>query len=60
MGKNEHGKDFVQRIVLDPHILFSGPRRPTPAEITAIHERSHADCFIANSVKTEITVSPDS
>ena len=58
MGKNERGKDFVEHIGLAPRIRFSGTRQPTAAEIAAIHERSHAECFIANSVKTAITVSP--
>ena len=60
MGKSESGRDFVEHIVLAPRIRFSGPHRPTPEEIAALHHRAHDDCFIANSVKTNITVNaPD-
>jgi len=29
-----------------------------PEQIAALHERAHSDCFIANSVTTEVTVEP--
>jgi organic hydroperoxide reductase OsmC/OhrA len=56
MTKNEAGRLFVSRIVLDPAIRFSGERRPTPAEIADLHHLAHRECFIANSVLTEIAV----
>jgi len=56
MGKNAAGKDYVETIVLAPVIRFSGSPQPTPAEIAALHERAHHDCFIANSVLTKISV----
>ena len=56
MEKNERGKLFVSRVTLNPAIDFSGPKRPAPDEIADLHHRSHEDCFIANSVRTEITV----
>lgn len=57
MGKNAAGKDFIATIVLAPRIRFSGTALPAAEEIAALHERAHNDCFIANSVVTEITVS---
>jgi organic hydroperoxide reductase OsmC/OhrA len=57
MGKNEDGKDFVESIVLAPRIRSSGPSQPAAEEVAALHERAHRDCYIANSVKTAITVS---
>ena len=30
----------------------------TPYEIDAMHEKAHANCFIANSVRTEVIVLP--
>jgi organic hydroperoxide reductase OsmC/OhrA len=56
MGKNEVGRDFVQTIVLEPRVRFAGSNQPSHEEIARLHERSHRDCFIANSVKTEIVV----
>ena len=58
MGANAEGKDFVATIALAPRVRFSGSLQPTPEEIVALHERAHDDCFIANSVKTAIVVTP--
>lgn len=57
LGKTEAGKEYVKTIVLAPRVQFSGAA-PTSEEIAALHERAHHDCYIANSVITEITVSP--
>ena len=56
MTKNEKGKLFVSRITLDPVIEFSGEKRPTPEQIADMHHLAHNECFIANSVLTEIVV----
>jgi organic hydroperoxide reductase OsmC/OhrA len=56
MTKNERGKLFVSKVTLDPEISFSGERRPTPEQIAELHHLSHRECFIANSVLTEIAV----
>ena len=56
MAKNENGRLFVSRITLDPKIEFSGDRLPTPEQIADMHHRAHKECFIANSVLTEIVV----
>jgi len=54
MGKDERGKLIVARVTLNPGIVFSGDKRPSEADIAALHHKSHEECFIANSVKTEI------
>lgn len=56
LEKNADGKLAVTRVVLRPEITFGGDRRPTAAELHEMHELSHAECFIANSVKTQVTV----
>lgn len=56
MGRNAQGQTAMLRVVLRPHIEFSGAKRPSAADIDALHHRSHEDCFIANSVKTEVVV----
>ncbi|HYF56971.1 MAG TPA: OsmC family protein [Salinarimonas sp.] len=56
MTKNAAGRLFVSRIVLDPTIAFSGERQPSPDEIADLHHLAHRECFIANSVLTEIVV----
>jgi organic hydroperoxide reductase OsmC/OhrA len=56
MTKNERGKLFVSKVTLDPRIAFSGDKRPAPEEIAELHHRSHEECFIANSVRSEVVV----
>jgi organic hydroperoxide reductase OsmC/OhrA len=56
MTRNERGKLFVSRVTLDPRIEFSGPKRPSPDQIADLHHRSHEECFIANSVWTEVVM----
>lgn len=56
MKKNEQGRVAVTRVALRPRIAFGGERRPTAEELDGLHHRAHEDCFIANSVKTEIVV----
>jgi organic hydroperoxide reductase OsmC/OhrA len=58
MGRLERGKFAITRVVLSPRIAFAGDNRPGPDEIHRLHEASHADCFIANSVTAEIVVEP--
>ena len=56
MEKNSQGKLFVSKVTLDPRIAFSGEKRPSPDEIAELHHSSHEECFIANSVKSEVVV----
>jgi organic hydroperoxide reductase OsmC/OhrA len=56
MAPNEKGKLFVSKITLDPVIGFSGEKLPTPEQIADMHHLAHKECFIANSVLTEIVV----
>lgn len=56
MEKRADGKIAVTRVTLHPKIIFSGDKLPTAQEIAQLHHRSHEDCFIANSVNTEVTI----
>ena len=58
MEKNDAGKLWVSRVVLRPKIAFSGERVPSAEQIDALHERAHHECFIANSVRTDVRVEP--
>jgi organic hydroperoxide reductase OsmC/OhrA len=55
MTHNEHGKLWVSAVTLRPRIRY-GARAATPAEEARLHELAHAECFIANSIKTAVTV----
>ena len=58
MEKNAAGKLAVARVTLRPTIEFSGDHRPTAEELSQMHHEAHEDCFIANSVKTEVRCEP--
>ncbi len=60
MEKNEDGKLAITHVVLRPHIEWGGEKQPDAATIEKMHHKAHEQCFIANSVKTEITVEPPS
>jgi organic hydroperoxide reductase OsmC/OhrA len=58
MTKNERGALWVSEVTLNPRIEWSGDRVPTAEEIAALHHRAHEECYIANSVKTDVRVAP--
>jgi organic hydroperoxide reductase OsmC/OhrA len=47
---------WVQRIVLRPHVVVRG--EVDAAEVVRLLEAGHEGCFIANSLRTEITLEP--
>ncbi len=52
------GKIAMTVVTLRPRVAFSGERRPGRADVVRLHHESHAACFIANSVKTEVRCEP--
>jgi organic hydroperoxide reductase OsmC/OhrA len=56
MTKNEKGVLWVSSVVLRPRIAYGGEKQPSPAEVDQLHHAAHEQCFIANSVKTDIRV----
>jgi organic hydroperoxide reductase OsmC/OhrA len=54
--KGETGAMWVSAVTLHPKITYSGEKLPTPADEERLHEMAHKQCFIANSVKSEVTV----
>jgi organic hydroperoxide reductase OsmC/OhrA len=56
MARDDAGRMAMARVVLRPDIAFSGTRVPTDAEIGVMHDAAHHECFLANSVRTEIVV----
>jgi len=43
-------------VTLNQRLKFSGDNQPTAQEIEEMNHAAHDQCFIANSVKTEVTV----
>ena len=57
MTKNEQGKMWISKVTLHPKIVYGGDKRPEAGQEAELHHAAHADCFIANSVKTDVVVS---
>lgn len=57
LGKNGDGRMAVTHVTLRPRIVFAD-RTPDAQELEKLHESAHRNCFIANSVRTEVTVEP--
>src|SRR5271154_6821016 len=45
MGKRADGRVAMTRVTLKPHVTFSGEKRPTAAEIGALHHQAHEACY---------------
>lgn len=58
MEKNAEGKMAMTVVTLRPEVHFSGERMPTREQISQLHHEAHEQCFIANSVKTEVRCEP--
>jgi organic hydroperoxide reductase OsmC/OhrA len=59
LEKNRAGRRAITHVELSPEIEFEATR-PDDAEVEKMHHLSHEQCFIANSIKTHVTVlAPD-
>jgi organic hydroperoxide reductase OsmC/OhrA len=57
LEKNSAGLAMMTRVTLRPAVSFSGTA-PTKEEHERLHHGAHKACFIANSVKSEVTCLP--
>lgn len=55
-GKNDEGAYWVSAVTLRPKITYVGDDTPTPQEEQELHDLAHQQCFIANSVRTKVTI----
>ena len=55
LEKNEEGRLAITRVELRPRVEFDGDP-PDEATLAHMHESAHQNCFIANSVRTTITL----
>jgi organic hydroperoxide reductase OsmC/OhrA len=56
MSKGENGVPWVSEVTLNVKIVFGGEKQPTPQQLDELHHQSHEQCFIANSIKTQVRV----
>lgn len=55
LEKNADGKLAITRVTLRPKIAFGG-NAPDAATLDELHHKAHEACFIASSVKCEVTI----
>lgn len=56
LEKCADAKQRITRVTLRPAVVFSGAKRPDAAHVQQLHHDAHEQCFIANSVTTQIEV----
>jgi organic hydroperoxide reductase OsmC/OhrA len=58
LEENEAKKLVVTRVILSPRVVF-GTGRPVNRELAEkMHHEAHDQCFIANSVRTQVCCEP--
>jgi organic hydroperoxide reductase OsmC/OhrA len=50
------GRCWVSEVILKPRITFNSQQQVAASAIAHVHELAQRDCFIAQSIKTKVTV----
>lgn len=58
MEKNADGRMAITVVTLRPRVVFSGNQVPTREQVERMHHLAHEECYIANSVRTEVRCEP--
>jgi organic hydroperoxide reductase OsmC/OhrA len=58
MAAGSDGKLRMTSVTLRPHAIFTRAKLPSADELRAMHDQAHHECFIANSVTTQLTTIP--
>jgi len=58
--EKEGGKLWMTRVTLRPRVNFAANVTVDEETLAKIHRQSHEECFIASSVKTNVSVEPQS
>ena len=58
MARNAQGRLAMTTVTLRPAVRFGGPNRPTAEQHEQLHHAAHDQCFIANSVTSELHCQP--
>lgn len=56
MQTNHAGKMLIGLVILRPRVIWAIGSEPTNDLICQLHHQAHQECFLANSVKTEIRI----
>ena len=58
MGANKNGKMAMLVVTLRPEVRFSGAKQPSFDQVERLHHQAHEECYLANSVITEVRCEP--
>ena len=56
LARTPQGRSWISRVTLKPRITWGAGKIPSPNELETLHHQAHEDCYIANSVKTEVVI----
>jgi organic hydroperoxide reductase OsmC/OhrA len=56
LGKNAEGRMAITHCVLRPQIDFIDGNSPSAEDLARFHDSAHRNCFIANSLNTEVRI----
>jgi organic hydroperoxide reductase OsmC/OhrA len=58
MARNADKRMVMTVVTLRPRVVFGGAQPPDADALQALHHHAHEECFIANSVRTEVRCEP--
>ena len=58
LGKNAKGKTMVARMTMRPRVIFGGGMIPDADTVRELHKKAKENCFVGNSLLSEMTVEP--
>lgn len=58
LAKNAEGKMSITDVTLHPEITFPAEQKVETSLLRQLLEKAHANCFITNSVKTNVHIKP--
>lgn len=59
LEKNADGKLAITRVTLRPKAVFADGSSLPPQDLQRLHEKAHEHCFIANSIRTAVSIEPE-
>jgi organic hydroperoxide reductase OsmC/OhrA len=59
LARNAARRLVMTEIVLHPRVAFAGGPRPSGEEFATLHRRAHDECYLANSVTTDVRCEPE-
>lgn len=58
LGPEKDGALAMTDVLLQPVVRFSADGAPAPSQFEAMHEKAHAECFLARSVRCPVRIRP--